>query len=550
MNRLLFILLNVLVLALLIGCGSQSNSGSDSNSGQTTKVEPAKTSEQPDQKEEKKLRLGWWTDGGFPSPFAFSPKGPAGYLRVSFLYDTLAWKDDQGIQPWLAKEWVISNDEMSYTIHLREGVQWHDGKPLTASDIKFTFDYMAKHGFSWGDTGMVKAVEVKDDATAVITLNKPYSPFVEEVMGIIPIVPEHIWAGVEDPTSFRGEGAAVGTGPYTLESHNQESGQYLFKANPDYFKGKPVVDEISYITVDNRVLALKNKDIDAVMTDKYQDMQELQKAGYEVMESNPHGSIVRIVFNLDNQLLGQKEMRQAIAYALDRSKIAEKILGGNVVVGNAGIIPPGSPWYNANVKQYDFDLSKAAEMLEQMGYQDRNQDGIRETADGKKLEINLMVSSNERDGQLIQDMLKQAGIQVNLQKVDKATFTTSMGESNYDMAITGHIGVSGDPDFLRRWFTGTENNTFASRGSVLKNEDFHQLAEQQLAISDFGKRKQVVDQIQDLLAEEIPTLAVYHRPFYWVYDASKFNGWFNTWGGIANGIPLWENKAAFLANEK
>lgn len=398
MNRLAFILLHVLLVGILVGCNSQPSSKP------ATKPESTNKTVQQDQEAAKKLRLGWGIDGGFPSPFAFSPKGPAGYLRVSFLYDTLTWKDKQGITPWLAQNWEISDDGMTYTVHLREGVKWQDGQELTSSDVKFTFAYLSQYGFPWGDTSMVNNVEAKDKTTVVIQLKKPYAPFVEEVMGIIPIIPEHIWANVKDPKSFRGEGATMGTGPYFLKSYKQESGQYLFTANADYFKGKPVIEEISYITVDNPVLALKNKDIDAALVSKYRDMQELKKVGYQVMESNPHGSIVRMVFNMEKQMLAQKDMRQAIAYSLDRAAIAEKVLGvgGNGVVGNAGTIPPGSPWYNPNTKQYEFNLEKAKAMLDKLGYKDRNQDGVRETSDGKNVEFNLLVSKDERDSKLIQ----------------------------------------------------------------------------------------------------------------------------------------------------
>ncbi|TWI59080.1 ABC transporter substrate-binding protein [Halalkalibacter nanhaiisediminis] len=534
----------LLFSTLLIGCNSQTVSDVNSNADS---VDQAVDQEQD---EVKTLRLGWPTDAGFPSPFAFNTSGPAGFLRVSYLYDTLTWKNEQGVVPWLAKNWEISDDGLTYTVHLNEGVNWHDGEPLTASDVEFTIRYLSQHAFLWGDISMINAVEVKDEATVVFHLDKPYSPFVEEVMGIVPIIPEHIWSNVEDPKSFREDGAVVGTGPYILKSYNQESGQYLFQANANYFKGKPEVDEISYIMVGNRALALKNNDIDAIWTNNYHDMQELKNVGFQVMESDPHGSIVRVVFNMENDFLGKKELRQAIAYALDRATIADRVLGGNGVVGSAGIIPPGSPWYNPNTKQYDFDLDNAMKMLDKLGYVDRNQDGIRETSGGESLEFNLMVSTDERDAQLIQDMLKQAGIKVNIHKVDIATFTASMSESNYDMAITSHIGVSGDPDFLRRWFMGTEYNAKASRGSVLENEQFKSLAEKQLMIADFDQRKEVVDQLQDVLAEEVPTLVIYHRPFYWMYDEEYFNGWFNTWGGIANGITSWENKAAFLPNEE
>ena len=218
----------------------------------------------------------------------------------------MTWKNEKGVVPWLAENWEISDDGLTYTVHLNEGVNWHDGEALTASDVEFTIRYLSQHEFLWGDISMINAVEVKDEATVVFHLDKPYSPFVEEVMGIVPIIPEHIWSNVEDPKSFREDGAVVGTGPYILKSYNQESGQYLFQANANYFKGKPEVDEISYIMVGNRALALKNNDIDAIWTNNYHDMQELKKAGLQVMESDPHGSIVRVVFNMENDLLGRK----------------------------------------------------------------------------------------------------------------------------------------------------------------------------------------------------------------------------------------------------
>ncbi|WP_017729295.1 ABC transporter substrate-binding protein [Halalkalibacterium ligniniphilum] len=536
------ILFFVIPSIILVSCNAQSNS--------TVPIHSEGTDEEIKQEKVKALRLGWPTDGGFPSPFAFDPTGPAGYLRMSFLYDTLTWKDEEGIIPWLAESWDISEDERSYTVQLREGIKWHDGNELTASDVQFTYEYLSQHGFLWGDTSMVNRVEIIDQTTVVFQLNEPYAPFVEEVMGMIPIIPEHIWSDVQDPKSYREEGAAVGTGPYTLQRHQQESGQYLFKANRDYFKGEPLIEEISYIKVNNRALALKNNDIDAIWTNNFNEMQELKNAGYQVMESDPHGSIVRMVFNMEDELLSQKELRHAIAYALDRATIAEKVLGGNVVVGSPGVIPPGSPWYNPATKQYDFHLEKANELLDKLGYHDRNEDGIRETPDGQDLAFTLMVSTDERDAQLVQDMLKQAGIKVNVQKVDMATFSASLDESKYDMAITSHIGVSGDPDFLRRWFTNAEYNELASHGSVLENEEFNRLAEKQLRIADFEQRKQVVDELQDVIAEEIPTLALYHRPFYWMYNEDQFNGWFNTWGGVGNGITSWENKAAFLPDEE
>ena len=116
------------------------------------------------------------------------------------------------------------------------------------------------------------------------------------------------------------------------------------------------------------------------------------------------------------------------------------------------------------------------------------------------------------------------------------------------MALTSHIGVGGDPDFLRRWYANQTYNSFED-GNAIHSAEFTLLANQQVAEMDMTRRKALVNQMQAVLAEELPTLALYHRPFYWLYDPNAFQGWFNTWGGIMDGIPLVDNKLAFLGEQ-
>ena len=92
-----------------------------------------------------RLTLSWWTDVGFPSPFAFSALGPGGVVRLSLLFDTLTWRDSRGIIPWLAERWEVSGDGRGYTFHLRPGVRWHDGRELTAADVAFSLAYYGAH---------------------------------------------------------------------------------------------------------------------------------------------------------------------------------------------------------------------------------------------------------------------------------------------------------------------------------------------------------------------------------------------------------------------
>ena len=525
MKKLIFML--VAMLMVLAGCSNSDESTSTS----TTSEEKSETNV---------VRIGWG-NAGFPSPFTFSNSGPGGFLRNTFLFDTLTWKDDTGVIPWLASSWEVSKDNLEYTFKLEEDITFHDGEPLTADDVVFSYNYFKEHTFQWNsDMTKIDSAEKISDTEVKITLTEAYVPFVTEIAGILPIIPEHIWSKVDQPLEYQEDAALVGSGPYTLDSYDSATGNYKLLENENYFKGEVKVPEIQYIASENNILALQNKVIDGAMTTKYTEVQQLEQLGYDVLKSEPTGSAVRVVFNMNDEQLADKNLRQAIAYALDRASIAEKLTGtSDILVGNAGVIPLDSPWYNENVKQYDYNVEKANEMLDALGYK-KNADGIR---DG--LNLSLTVSGTSQEGELMQSMLKEVGIELDLNTIDSATFATVMSEGNFDMTITGHIGLSGDPDFLRTWFSGNASNAWAGK-AVFENEEFTNLANLQLTQANEEERGATIDAMQDILAEELPTLVLYHRPFYYVYDSSVYDNYFNTYGGIADGIPLTDNKAAYV----
>ncbi|AZK49135.1 ABC transporter substrate-binding protein [Paenibacillus lentus] len=495
---------------------------------------------QPAANEVKQIRIAWG-NSGYPSPFAFSASGPGGFLRNSFLFDTLTWKDEHGVIPWLAKSWSVSDSGLEYTFELEQGVKWHDGEQFTADDVVFSFEYYKSHPFMWtGDISQIKSVARVGDHEVQFTLNNKYAPFLTDLVGIVPILPKHVWEQVDKPLEFRDSSALVGTGPYILKEYDEKAGQYLYTANDSYFKGKVRVREVAYINAQNKVLSLQKNEIDATMVLNYAEVEQMVKEGFDVIKSAPTGSALRVTFNLEHPQLKDKRLRQALAYAVDREEMASKITGGEPMVGNAGIIPPDSPWYNTQVKQYEYDPSKAERILDELGYT-KKANGLRED-----LKLNVMVSSTSPEAQVMQEMLKKVGVILNIQQVDSATFSAAMGENKYDMAVTGHIGLSGDPDYLRLWFLGQASNSLAARGKQFDHKEFQQLAVMQMTELDAPRRKEIVSEMQDILAEELPTLVLYHRPFYFLHKQSQYDGWFNTAGGIADGIPLWDNKAAFI----
>ncbi|MDQ3811585.1 MAG: ABC transporter substrate-binding protein, partial [Chloroflexota bacterium] len=133
-----------------------------------------------------------WEDVGVPTPFRISTAGPGGAVLLSLLYDTLTWKDEHGIIPWLATGWSVSGDGLEYTFSLAPGVTWQDDQPLGADDVGFSFAYYAQHPFRWTSTSMVESATVIGPDQVRIRLRQPYAPFLEEVAGSIPILPRHI----------------------------------------------------------------------------------------------------------------------------------------------------------------------------------------------------------------------------------------------------------------------------------------------------------------------------------------------------------------------
>jgi peptide/nickel transport system substrate-binding protein len=189
---------------------------------------------------------------------------------MALIYDTLFWVDPQGApQPWLIERFDMSQDGRQLTLELRKNIKWHDGKPLTAEDVKFTIEFMQKfaHPRFSPRLAQVSNVAIVDAETLKISLARPISTFVYSPLSEIPIIPKHLWGGVtENPygkpeilRKFNVPELPAGSGPYIFVEYL--SGQrYRLKANLDYFKGKPAVDEIVVSIIPNssaRSAALK-----------------------------------------------------------------------------------------------------------------------------------------------------------------------------------------------------------------------------------------------------------------------------------------------------
>ncbi len=206
--------IGLLILFTFTACDDGTESGE-----QAQEIEQETEQEQQDsiQEEEKPVvRLAGGDDWGLPNPYARNPRGIA-ERRMGLIFDTLIERAAEGMVPWLAEDWDISDDGKVYTFHLRRDVKWHDGQDFTANDVVFSVNYQEEHPpLSTMDYSIFDRVEKVDDYTVKLYTTEPSAPFLYEMTSIY-MLPEHIWGDIDDPQQFTDDASLIGTGPFTLE---------------------------------------------------------------------------------------------------------------------------------------------------------------------------------------------------------------------------------------------------------------------------------------------------------------------------------------------
>ncbi len=488
------------------------------------------------------LRLpggGFW---GHPTPFGFN-RGP-GYMRASLIFDSLCWRDASGQTiPWLATDWQVSDDGKTWTFNLRQGVRWHDGRPFTADDVVFTFEYGKTHpdvGWFMVQLGEVESVTKEGDYRVAIHLKRPFAPFLQTVAEPMFIIPRHIWEKVADPKSYVEPDAFIGTGAYRLMEYSKEEGTYLYEANPDFFLGEPYVRRIEFVPVSDEALSLLNGDIAAF--DKFGGVNEeflapFRKDPFQIKQAPGEWGMF-LYFNLEKETpLRDIRVRQAIAHAIDRQALLDRVLLGFGDKGNPGFLPPSNPYYNPNVPDYPYDLEKAKALLAEAGY------------DGRPIRLAYSpdwIMASPRVVEILKAGFDSIGLEVEMVIMDQGTIDAAAQEGNYEMLITGFGGLGGDPDQLRRMFHSRSQMVGFSRARGYQNPEFDQLADAQVSMMDPAERRRAVDRMQAILAEDLPVVALYYTARVVVYNAGVFDNWYYTPGGFGGGVPMPYNKHQFI----
>ncbi len=488
-------------------------------------------------------------DWGFPTPYRHYPRGP-GYIRMSWVFDTLVWKDQNGYIPALAREWSYDAAKMAFTFKLQPEAEWHDGRPVTAEDVVFSLEYYKKHPYRWITVTDVDRAEAVDAQTVVIYLARPYAPFISDIGGTMPVLPKHIWSRVDKPKEFNAPEAFIGSGPYVFKDFNKTQGSYLYEAFENYYQGRPRADRLIYVRAGKPLVSLATGQVDLANI-KPEMAEPLKKKGLVVLE-NERGWNKKLMINHKKAPFDQTGFRQALAYAIDQQELIDKAHRGFATPASYGLLTIDHEWYNPDTPKYPHDPAKAARLIESLGYA-KGADGIFQKG-GKPLKIELLASNitvagervADRDGEIIKKQLQAVGLAVDLINQEQATTDSRVRSWNFALAVSGHGGLSGDPRMLSEMVLSSYGAGSVNSARYDADPELSELLEAQIKEMDEAKRKELVFKIQEVYAKDLPAISLYYPDSMVAYNPAKGVKWFYTKGGICKGIPIAQNKMSLV----
>ena len=451
----------LLIAILVVGVLALSACAADSDVSdeQTAQTEVVDGDGESGPKTAKSLTIGVWNTAGNITTYTVGNSWNDWILWLSF--DKLREPSPYvGVaENWLAESVEpISDDNRTWEIKLRDGIQWHDGTPFTAEDVAFTFIYYREGPSNrWthhcSQVPRMEHVEVVDPLTVRVTSAKPMPNFDRVTAADLPMIQKAQWEGVEEPRKFTD--IAIGTGPFIMTEYKADE-YYKFVANENYFKGKPTVDELTLVMIKDpqtMFTALKSGEIDGAARSLPPELltEWVNDPEIKIAES-PTMWGVWLDMNLGREPFIQRDFRKALSLAIDPDSLLETVMLNRGQSGTQGWPHPDSEWTSPGLSQ-PYDQAKAIEMFDEMGYVDIDGDGFRETPDGEQIDWNINVASNQplyiRSSEMIVDQLEEIGIRTHVVTLDPATFSGLWTSGDYDMRameITPH-GIA-DQDML------------------------------------------------------------------------------------------------------
>jgi peptide/nickel transport system substrate-binding protein len=504
------------------------------------------------------LRLGWTEEPDNLNPYVGYADPSYEIWRINYS-SVWGYNEDNGPGPDLATEIPteenggISPDGKVWTVHLRSGVRWSDGEPLTASDVAFSYNYVIENQISaWANNlSGIKRVEVVDPTTIRIICSAPKANMFQ---ANVVIVPEHIWSQVDPKlaqSSYQVKYPLVGSGPFQVTAFKKGSYVEMVR-NPYYYGTRPAIDRIyfeMYQNADTMVTDLKNGSIDGAWG--------IPPAQFKALGSSPDLKALAYVYydwdylefncydkpsSLGNPVLRDEGFRHALNWAIDRDKL--------VAIAHQGLAKPGYTvcppdtyfdpdysWTPPADQLYTFDLAKAGQELTDAGYPLVG--GKRVDKQGKPIVLRLYAGTDDPAGQqeakLITGWLDQLGLRIKTSFIDSGEIISSIYNAD---------GATWKPDFdlVISWWVGYYDagntmNCFTTRNIGSLNEPFWSdpqydvLADKQAVTLDKKERQSIIWQLQQMMYEQTPWIVMTHPQQLEAVNTSRWTGWRQMFNG-------------------
>lgn len=503
MKRKIFLVMAVLALIAVTVVGCSSNTEDNDSAGKSEGVE-------------KTLIVRASGD-----PMSFNPDtlpDDNNYHIVQNLYNRLVKLDaSKQIVPDLATEWDVSEDGKIITFHLRDDAHWHDGEPVTSKDVKYTFDTIKENPTYYMSSRLqiVDSIETPDENTVVFNMNQADVSFIADLGWYATfILPEHIFNNGQPWEDNPASMDPIGSGPFKFQDFKQGE-SITIVANPDYHEGAPKLDKVIFSIIPDdatAVQALVNGEIDVLEAVPAANVDELMANENIRMELNEYPSPMRIIFNLKNEIISDVNVRRAIATAIDKEEISQKIFNG-VQKPEYNMYPSLIEWAsNSEDTSPKFNIEEAIRILEDAGY--------KKDADGfyiRGLTIDVFEDGGYPDAaKLMAATLEKAGIELIVQVHEFNAWNEKVSvQKDFILELQGGF-MGPDPAALQKRFgTGVGSNY-----GEYSNKEFDDLLAQAAATGDQEERAELYKKAQAILAEDLPYIPIVT---FAAYDANNSN---------------------------
>ncbi|GAA0785653.1 ABC transporter substrate-binding protein [Hathewaya limosa] len=491
-------LLSMSLVFSLVGCSSKADT--------TTKTNEIKQEQKTEAKKPTIQDGGTFIFSSDSDPLTLNPLymgDRSSHMVNNAIFDSLFTEHDGKITYHLAKELKISDDMKTYTVILKDNLKWHDGNKITADDIVFTCNTILN---SKGTTGarenfVINDKEVKvskkDDLTVEFKLPEVYVPFKAALTDFRPI-PKHVFEKEKDIAKAEASTSKpIGSGPFKFKEWKK--GEMLtLERFDDYYAGKPHMDKVVFriITDDNSSgLAFQNGEVSATYVSdesylKYSKDDKFKDYSY------PEGMTYYMALNVKNPILSKKEVRQAIAYALNKEEIIKSYSTEELTKKAYSVFPPSTFSYTEDIEKYNHDLDKAKELMKKSGVTKGKLKFLYPSGGGLAKKIALVV----------QQQLKEIGLDIDLVSLDSKVFYEKiMGKKarDFDLTLNGYVFGDEPSTYSNAFYT---NSTF--NASQYSNKELDKLFDEGKVEKDSNKRKEIYENIQKTIADDLPIYTI------------------------------------------